>query len=282
VDAFLHQIWGYDPDRTWRVAGIQSTAAPGVSRVTVFVLEKAPGAQIQELVLMVTPDGNHAIEGYNVIPFGEKPFAANRELLRKDADGPFRGPANKEFEIVEFVDLQCPHCKAAQGIVDQLAKDFPNAHIAIELFPLVSIHPSAYKAAQYAVCAQEKSTDAFFEYIHEVFETQDRLTPTTDDALLKAAATRAGLDSNAVAACASTPAARDSVDAQMRLAVSAGVDQTPLLAVNGRMLPDFNAIPYEQLKRIIEYQEKLDGLDRNTTAKVAVGHAASQSRREGQ
>jgi len=98
-----------------------------------------------------------------------------------------------------------------------------------------------------------------------IFETQEGLAPTTDDALLKAAATRAGLDPNAIATCANSQAARDSVDAQMRLAVAAGVDQTPLLAVNGRMLPDFNAIPYDQLKKIIEYQEKLDGVEAAAT-----------------
>lgn len=260
VDAFLRQIWGYDPDRTWRVAGIQSTAAPGVSRVTVFVLEKAPGAQIQQLVLMTTPDGKHAIEGYNVIPFGEKPFAETRDLLRSRADGPYHGPASRDFEMVEFIDLQCPHCKSAQGVMDQLVRDFPNAHIAVELFPLVSIHPSAYKAAKYAVCARQVSNDAFFKYIHEVFETQEGLSPMTEDALLKAAAKRAGLDSDAIGTCANSQTARDAVDAQMRLAVEAGVDQTPLLAVNGRMLPDFNGIPYDQLKKIIEYQEQLDGV----------------------
>lgn len=269
VDAFLRQIWGYDPDRTWRVAGIQSTAAPGVSRVTVFVLEKAPNAQIQQLVLMVTPDGNHAIEGYNVIPFGEKPFAATGELLRNQANGPYKGSADKDLEIVEFVDLQCPHCKAAQEIMEQLTKDFPEAHVVTELFPLVSIHPSAYKAAKYAGCAQQVSSDAFFKYIHEVFEAQEGLVPPSDDGLLKAAATRAGLDPNAIATCANSQAARDSVDAQVRLAIAAGVDQTPLLAVNGRMLPDFNAIPYEQLKKIIHYQEQLDGVDTGATAEAS-------------
>ena len=232
-----------------------------------FVLEKTPGAQIQQLVLMVTPDGNHAIEGYNVIPFGEKPFAATRELLRNDANGPYHGPAGKELEIVEFVDLQCPHCKAAQGIMEQLTKDFPKAHVVTELFPLVSIHPSAYKAAKYAVCVQQLSSDAFFKYIHEVFENQEALTPTSEDGLLKAAVTRAGLDANAIATCANSEAARNSVDAQVRLAMAAGVDQTPLLAVNGRMLPDFNAIPYEQLKKIILYQEKLD--DAGATAEAS-------------
>lgn len=269
VDAFLRQVWGYDPDRTWRIAGIQSTAAPGVSRVTVFVLERAPGAQIQQLVLMVTPDGNHAIEGYNVIPFGEKPFASTRELLRTSANGPYRGPASKDLELVEFVDLQCPHCKTAQGLMEQLIKDYPKAHVTVELFPLVSIHPSAYKAAKYAVCAQKTSTDAFFKYIHEVFETQEGLAPMTEDALLKAAATRVGLDANAIATCAGSQAARDSVDAQMRLAMAAGVEETPLLVINGRMLPGFNSIPYEQLKKIVEYQLKLDGVDTRAVAETS-------------
>lgn len=268
VDAFLRQIWGYDPNRTWRVAGIQSTAAPGISRVTVWVLEQTPGAQIQQVVFLVTPDGNHAIEGFNVISFGEKPFAANRELLRNDANGPFHGAASRDLEIVDFIDLQCPHCKASQGVIDQLAKDFPKAHIAVELFPLVNTHPSAYKAARYAVCAEKTSNEAFFKYIHEVFETQEGLAPMTDDALLKAAATRAGLDGASLSACANTQAARDSVDAQMRLGESAGVDQTPLLAVNGRMLPEFNSIPYDQLKKIIQYQATLDGVDSGATAET--------------
>ena len=133
VDAFLHQMWGYDHNRTWRVAGVQTTAAAGVSRVTVWVLEKVPGAQIQSMVFLATPDGNHAIEGTNIIPFGAAPFAANRELFRTGANGPFRGPATKAFEIVEFIDLQCPHCKEAQEIIDKLAKDFPKAHIATTL-----------------------------------------------------------------------------------------------------------------------------------------------------
>lgn len=268
VDAFLHEIWGYDPNRTWRVAGIQSTAAPGISRVTVWVLEKTPGAEIQQMVFLVTPDGNHAIEGFNIISFGEKPFAGNRELLRDEANGPYLGPASKDFEIVDFIDLQCPHCKASQSIMEQLSKDFPKAHITVEMFPLVNIHPSAYKAAKYAACAEKTSTEAFFKYIHEVFETQEGLGPATDDALLKAAATRAGLDGGALAACANTQTARDAVDAQMKLAISTGVEQTPVLVVNGRMLPEFNSIKYEQLKKIIEYQATLDGVDSGATAET--------------
>ena len=276
VDAFLRALWGYDPNRTWRVAGVQTTAAPGISRVTVWVLEKAPGAEIQQMVFLVTPDGKHAIEGVNVIPFGEKPFAATRELLRNGADGPYKGAATRDFEIVEFVDLQCPHCREAQGVMEQIAKDFPMAHIVTELYPLVTIHSSAYKAARYAVCAERSSSEAFFKFAHEALEAQDGLTPATDDGILKAAATRAGLDAAGISSCAESQASRDRVDAEMRLAVSADVDQTPMLVVNGRMMPEFNSIPYDQLKAVIQYQATLDGVGLGTTPQSPpTGSAAS-------
>ena len=41
--------------------------------------------------------------------------------------------------LVEFADLQCPHCKEAQGTMDSMVKDFPNARVVFQSFPLVEI-----------------------------------------------------------------------------------------------------------------------------------------------
>ncbi|HEX3571658.1 MAG TPA: thioredoxin domain-containing protein [Acidobacteriaceae bacterium] len=182
--------------------------------------------------------------------------------------GPYLGLASKDFEIVDSIDLQRPHCKASQGIVEQLSKDFPKAHIAVELFPLVNIHPSAYKPAKYAVCAEKTSNEAFFKYIHEVFETQEGLAPTTGDCAAEGDCDARWAGWQALAVCANTQEARDTVDAQMKLAISTGVEQTPVLVVNGRILREFNSIPYEQLKKIIQYQATLDGVDSGATAKT--------------
>ncbi len=61
VNAFLKALWGYDPNRIWRVEAIQSTPAPGVSKVIVYVSEKAPNAKVTPTSFFVTPDGKHAI-----------------------------------------------------------------------------------------------------------------------------------------------------------------------------------------------------------------------------
>ncbi len=60
--------------------------------------------------------------------------------------------------------------------------------MVFQLFPLVDLHPSAFKAAAYGVCAQQHSNDDFFKFADGVFDTQDGLTPTTDDTILRAAA----------------------------------------------------------------------------------------------
>lgn len=258
VESFLRALWGYDTNRLWRVMAIQATPSPGVAKVVVFITDKGPNAKVQSTTFYVLPDGKHALaEGAGVVPFGADPFIDLHHLLRDHADGASRGAASKDLELIEFADLQCPHCKEAQSTMDQLAKDFPNAHIVFQLFPLTEIHPSAFKAAAYGVCVQKESNDAFFKYAAAVFDTQDALTPTADDTVLKAAVSRAGLDASKIAACAATGATKDVVNADIKLAEDAGVDQTPLLSVNGRMLP-IGQIPYEQLKQIIAFQEQMD------------------------
>ncbi len=261
VNSFLKALWGFDPNRIWRVEAIQTTKAPGVSKVVVFVSEKTANAKVQTAAFFVTPDGHYAIaDSAGVIPFGATPFADTRKLLQEHADGASRGAASKDLMLVEFADLQCPHCKEAQTAMDQLAKDFPNARIVFQSFPLTELHPFAFKAAAYGYCIQKQKNDAFFPYAAAVFDAQAALTPETGEATLKAAVTKAGLDPAAIDACAATQPIQDQVNASIKLATDAGVDQTPTLSVNGHLLP-LTQIPYETLKNIVAYQAVLDSVN---------------------
>jgi protein-disulfide isomerase len=272
VNAFLKSLWGYDSNRIWRVEAIQTTAAPNVSKVVVFVSDKAPNSKVQPTAFFVTPDGKHAVAGDVVVPFGATPFADLRKTLQARADGATRGATGKDLMLVEFSDLQCPHCKEAQGTMDQLVKDFPNARVVYQSFPLVDLHPYAFKAAAYGYCIQKQKNDAYFIYSSAVYDGQAALTPETGDETLKNAVTKAGLDPAAVDACAATAAIKDQVNASIKLAQDVGVEQTPMLAVNGHLLP-LAGIPYETLKNIISYQAMLDGVSTGATG-PAVGSSA--------
>jgi Thioredoxin len=268
INAFLKSLWGFDPNRVWRVMAVQTTAAPNVTKVVVFVTDKSPGSKIASTAFYVTPDGKHAIgEGAGVIAFAANPFADVRTTLQDRANGATRGAAGKGLLLVEFADLQCPHCKEAQETMNNIVKDFPDARVVFQLFPLVDIHSSAFKAAAYGVCVQKQNNDAFFKYADGVFDTQDAITPGTEDTVLAAAVTRAALDPAAIAACAATPATKDIVTADIKLAEDVGVDQTPLLSVNGRLLP-ITSLPYETLKQIIIFQAAMDGVPTGASAET--------------
>jgi protein-disulfide isomerase len=253
VNAFLKQLWGYDPNRVWQVDGIQSTKAANISRVTVLVAEQGVSHTPATTVFFVTPDGQHAIAGTEVIAFGAHPFATIRQKLEQQATGPYRGSSSKDLMLVEFADLQCPHCKEAASTMDHLATDFPNARIVFQNFPLTNVHPAAEKAAEYGVCvAEEKGNAAFFQYVQAVFDTQAALTTNADETLNNAA-TKAGANAAAVGACATGPAAKAAVTSSVKLGQEIGVDETPLLFINGRPIP-VGGVPYNTIKQIVAYE----------------------------
>lgn len=265
VEAFLKESWGYDPDRVYQVWAILKTPAPGVSRVVVQVAQKNdPQHQTATASFLVTPDGKHLIANdLTMLAFGDHPYAETRDVLMRRADGPTRGAADKKFELVEFADFQCPHCKATQPIIDRLLADFPQAHFVFENYPLASIHSEAYKAAAYSVCvSQQSGNNAFFKFIDNVFANQQELTPNSSDAALGDAATKAGLDAAKVGSCSYTQAAKSAVDASIKLSQDLNIDSTPMLFINGRPIPvgevAENQLPYEVLKQIVTYQFKLD------------------------
>ncbi|MGC9291107.1 MAG: thioredoxin domain-containing protein [Acidobacteriaceae bacterium] len=255
VNAFLKQLWGYDVNRVWQVEAIQKTEAPGTSRVIVFVGDQGSRRGPAETLFYVTPDGQHAVAGNQIIDFGADPFAAKRAILQQRANGPARGPASKALLLVEFMDLQCPQCKAAQPTMDRLAQDFPGARIVYQAFPLPQLHPSAEKAADYGHCvAQLKGNEAYFKFAQAVFDNQAALTPTGTDQALKDAAVKAGADAVAVKDCADTTSTKDAIAASVQLGKDLGVNQTPTLFVNGRSLP-LSGIPYDTLKQLLTFEE---------------------------
>ena len=263
VEAFLHVSWGYDADRVWQVQSIQNTPAPGISKVTALVGQKSdPQQQLATLTFYVTPDGKHLISN-EVLPFGATPYADTRRILSERADGPSRGAADKKFELVEFADLQCPHCKAVQPTIERLISDFPQAHFVFENLPLTAIHTEAYKAATYGMCvAQQSGNEAFFKFIDAVFAAQDGLTPQTSDSTLADAVTKIGLDPGKIGSCSYTSAAKAPVDASIKLAQDLEIMETPMLFIDGRQIPVGEVVngqlPYDTLKKIVAWQFSLD------------------------
>lgn len=261
VNAFLQSSWGYDENRIWEVAAILKSPVAGLSKVVIYIGDKTGKEKPSGFLFWALPDGKHIITGEDVYPFGPNPYADNRAVLQQRADGPYKGSAEKTLELVEFADFECPHCKEAQANMDKLAVDFPKARIVFQNYPLERIHPQAKRAAEYGACVAKMSgSTAFFQFADAVFEGQEGLA-TADGATLtlNSAVTKVGLDPAKVSACAGEAATATDVEKSVKLAEDLNINQTPTLMVNGRQVP-IGGIAYDMLKKIVEYQEKLDGI----------------------
>ena len=261
VNTFLEQSWGYDDTRVWQVQAILKTQLEGFSKVVVYIGDKTGKQKPTALQFIVVPDGKHIIAADEILPFGDRPYAELRTELQQRATGPYRGAASKDFELVEFADFQCPHCKEAQANMDKLATDFPKARIIFQNYPLEKIHPEAKRAASYGLCvAKQGGSPAFYQYAAAVFDAQDGLgTPDGATLTLNSAVTKAGLDPAKISTCAATPEIDKEVEASVKLAEDVNVTQTPMLMINGRQIP-VSSVPYETLKKIVEYQATMDGI----------------------
>jgi protein-disulfide isomerase len=251
VNAFMKQMFGYDPSVSWKVVSIRPAEAQGIAEVIV-VVSNAQGQQNNRLY--VTSDGKHALVG-DIIPFGARPFDQTREELAQKADGPSAGPANAPVTVVEFSDLQCPHCKDAQPTIDRLLADEKSVRLVFQNFPLQS-HDWAAKAAAYADCVGRSSNDAFWKFIRSVYDTQKDISVANADEKLTALADQAGVKGADTSACAAKPETVGRVQRSMALGASLEVNGTPTLFVNGRKISNVGGLPYEVLKGLTEFAAK--------------------------
>src|SRR5262249_36040238 len=238
VDEYMKRSFGYDSAVTWQIYGIHETDVPGIAEIVVSVNKQEP------YHLYFSQSAQTAIVG-QLIPFGPNPFAAARAKL-KNAFGPSKGPATAPIEIVEFSDLQCPHCKASQPVIEKLQGDFPQVRFIFQQFPLpASLHPWARKAAQYADCAAQANKENFCKYVDAIFDAQGGIALATADDKLKELATGAGYDAAAISQCAANPATDARVQKSLDLGESLGVNETPSVFINGRLVRGLAGIPYD-------------------------------------
>jgi protein-disulfide isomerase len=250
VNAFLQQTFGYDSQLTWKIVSIRPSKAEGLAEVNVQMTSpQGQGGQ----KFYVSADAKHALVG-EILPFGPHPFEETRLELKKRVTGPSRGPSDAPVMIVEFSDLQCPHCKEANPTIERLLKEEPNVHFVLQSFPL-PMHNWAAKAAAYGDCTAKLSNDAFWKFVDTVYEAQADITAENADQKLTELADKAGVKGADVAACSTLSETQAHVEASVKLAQSLDVNSTPTLFINGRPI-GVGGNNYDLLKMIVDYSAK--------------------------
>ncbi len=195
VDAFLQRMYGWDPEMRWKILAIKPAMDPNFSEVVFYM-----GADPQATHLFIPRDGKYAIAG-RMVPFGTDPFADTRENLAKSTTGIARGAKDAKLTMVVFSDLECPHCKRGEPIVEQLLADVPGSRLVFQQFPLEQIHPWSLTAAKYSDCVGRLAPDKAFAFNDEIFAQQEQITADTAAAKLDAIAKDKGIDAAMLSAC---------------------------------------------------------------------------------
>lgn len=166
-----------------------------------------------------------------------------------------RGKKNAKIAVVEFSDTECPFCKRFHPTMQQLVKEYPNdVKWIYRHFPLTSIHTKAVKEAEATECAGELGgNEGFWKYIDRLFE----VTPSNDGldpAQLPQIAEDVGLNRKKFESCLESGKYAEKVQKQADDAIAAGARGTPysVVVVGDQNVPVSGALPYEQLKSIID------------------------------
>jgi protein-disulfide isomerase len=175
-------------------------------------------------------------------PAPKRAQPAHPALVPLEAHSPRRGPSPAKVTIVEFSDIQCPHCDRGRQIVHAL--DFPEVANVVRHMPL-SFHKRARPAAVAVQAAQrqEKGWDLYVK----LFENRSALT---DEDLVRYAGELSGLDLARFQADLADPSVAKEVEEDMKMAQGAKVSSTPSFFVNGRGVR--GAKPREIFVQIIE------------------------------
>ncbi len=170
------------------------------------------------------------------------------------------GNPNAPIKVVEYMDLECPHCKIFNTTMHQIIAYYgATGKVAWvqRAFPLAQIHSKAPKEAEAAECAAELGGDqAYFAYTDKVFE----VTPGDnglDLAQLPTIAGQVGLDVTKFNACLSSSKYAQKVTDSYAEAIAAGGQGTPyiLILANGELVQGGNlsgAQPYDSMRAIID------------------------------
>lgn len=220
---------------------------PGILRVPVHV---SLGKQQRDRTYYMLPDGRF-ING-NVWDLSKSPFLDT--LSRLPMEGPAFGPSAAKVTIVVFSDFQCPYCRQlASTLRTDLPKQYPNdVRVIFADFPLDAIHKWARAAAEASHCMTDGNPQAFWAFHDWIFEHQGEITEANlRDKMLDYAKSK-GLDTGKISSCVQTHVTADEVEKSQKLGEELGVQETPTMFIDGRLLS--GALPWATLQSVIKVE----------------------------
>lgn len=158
--------------------------------------------------------------------------------------GLFEGVENAPIVIEDFADFRCPHCYAAHSMLQALALRWPGrVKIVHRNFPLdagcnaLVSRPRGGQSCRGALAAACAAEQRIFGKVQAgIFALQQGFAPIDDEAV-RAVTESSGGDYTRLAACMQSDRAKASIEADVEAGRVIGIEATPTLVLQGRLLP---------------------------------------------
>ncbi len=167
------------------------------------------------------------------------------------------GNPNASVKVIEYYDLECPHCKTFHTTMHQIMDHYGlagNVAWVERHFPLASIHSKAPQEAAASECAAEQGGDAaYWKFVDRVFE----VTPGNnglDLAQLPVIAGEIGLNVEAFNTCLSSNKYAKKISDSYAEAIALGAQGTPytLIMVGNEAVTLPGGQPYDSMRAAID------------------------------
>lgn len=164
--------------------------------------------------------------------------------------GPSRGPASAPVVVHLFSDFQCPYCERLTPTLESLEASFPNQiRLVFHQFPL-AFHVHARKAAAAALEAFAQKSDAGFWAMHDLLFKHSGDPNGLAQPQLEEYAVDLGLDVARFRTALEKDTHNPTIESEIRMGQSLGVDGTPAVFINGYHISGVNSlIAYKRIVR---------------------------------
>ena len=167
----------------------------------------------------------------------------HRDALLADPMSPVVGDPDGKVTVVEFFDYNCPYCRAAGPVVNELLQKKLDVRIVYKEFPTLA--PSSRFSAQAALAARRQSQELYRAFHDALLKANSRLA---EDGVVQIAR-EAGVDVDRMRADMEDPAIDKSIDGNIELARAIGVTGTPTFIIGDAMLDGVK--PLQQMESAI-------------------------------
>jgi len=149
-------------------------------------------------------------------------------LLKNPADA-IGGNPNGDVTVVEFFDVRCGFCRRMVPVFDQLIKSDAKIRIVYKDLPVLG--PASIVGARALMAAQKQGG---YLRLHALLMAAN---PAMDDATLKTASDKAGLDWVRLKRDMEAPELKARIDGNLALSRQLDIQGTPAYVIGTRLLP---------------------------------------------